>query len=233
MVANKDFGVQNPKTKNCQPAMSNYGLLVPGSTADSWALTSTIHNPVALSDLADFGSPIRVLLGLHDSWPASISRGNSKKRMRKHISHPSQSADLGTGRANHRRQLKQRRRLVDAAYVGGGWRRRPEKKSWDWRGSTSQATAVREANRQSIRSPQDDISDSILAEPSKPSRYYRESIDLREDSILSDELLEALNKPLSGSPIRPQHALAANRLTSRPAGSSPVRRSRVRKISVR
>ena len=195
--------------------------------ADSWALISTAHNPVALEGLADLGSPIRALLGLPESWPALGGSKGNFKNMRKHISHPSQSADVSGGRMNHRRQLKQRRRLVDAAYLGGGWRRRPEKKSWDWRGSSSSSTAVKEPRGRPDR-------DSVATGPARLSRYYQESIDLNEDSILSDDLLEALSRPLAGSPIRPRHAFATNRQTSRPAHyNQSQRRNQARKIRVR
>ena len=208
--------------------MSNYSFFVFGSIADPWALISTTHNPVAFEGLADLGSPIRALLGLPESWPALGGSKGSFKVMRKHISHPSQSADINGGRMNHRRQLKQRRRLVDAAYLGGTWRRRPEKKSWDWRGSSSgQPTAVKDPQKRSSNS-------SAVTGPAQSSRYYQESINLNEDSILSDDLLEALSRPLAGRPIRPRHAFASNRLTSRPAYYNQAQhRGRVRKISVR
>ncbi len=207
--------------------MSNYSFFVFGSIADPWALISTTHNPMAFEGLADLGSPIRALLGLPESWPALGGSKGSFKVMRKHISHPSQSADVSGGRMNHRRQLKQRRRLVDAAYLGSSWRRRPEKKSWDWRGSSGQSTAIKEPQRRLD-------GDSVVAGPVQSSRYYQESIDLNEDSILSDDLLEALSRPLAGSPIRPRHAFATNRLTSRPAYyNQPQHRGQVRKINVR
>lgn len=203
--------------------MSNYSFFVLGSTADPWALISTAHSPLAFDGLTDLDSPDREDSGQSGYWRSLGEMRGSFKGMRKHISHPSQSADLSSGRINHRRQLKQRRRLVDAAYLGGNWRRRPERKSWDWRGSAGPATAVKETR-----------DDPDMAGPTNISRYYQESIDLSEDSILSDELLEAMSKPLAGSPIRPRHAFAANRLTSRPAGHNQARqRGRVRKISVR
>ena len=203
--------------------MSNYSFFVLGSTADPWALISTAHSPLAFDGLTDFDSLDPEDSGQSGYWRGLGEMRGSFKEMSKHISHPIQSADLSSGRINHRRQLKQRRRLVDAAYLGGNWRRRPERKSWDWRGSAGSATAVRESR-----------DDPDLVSPTKISRYYQESIDLTEDSILSDELLEAMSKPLVGSPIRPRHAFATNRVTSRPAGSSQARRrGRVRKINVR
>lgn len=211
--------------------MSKLSFLVLGATADPWALISTAHSPLAFEGPEDLISPQRVLLGLPGYSPKRRRAESGLKGMRKHISQPSQSADVSGGRINHRRQLKQRRRLVDAAYLGGGWRRRPEKKSWDWRGSSGPTVAVGVRRLAPVQAVS--ISDPRLASPTRSNRYYQESIDLSEDSILSDDLLEALSKPLSGRPVRPRHALAGSRLTSRPARHNQPRRGQIRKIDVR
>ena len=142
------------------------------------------------------------------------------------ISHSTQSTDIDGQRPNHRRQLKQRRRLIDAAYLGGNWRRRPDNKSWDWRGPVSRTTTrAGRASRPTNQSPEGDSMVSI--DQSNP--YYQESINLDEDTILSDDLLKTLEKPLNGGSVRPRHAFA----TSRTTGYTQSRPRRVKRIPVR
>ena len=136
---------------------------------------------------------------------------------------------VGGGRVGYRKVAQQRRRL--GLRTSAGWQRYPSQSSRLWWPSPQSPASSRglcrdrSAYQGQIDGPTDLSLDS--------GRYHQESIDLNEDSILSEELLEALNRPLAGGSIRPLHALATSRISSRPAyHNRPRARSRVRKIEV-
>ena len=131
---------------------------------------------------------------------------------------------VGGGRIGHRRLIPQRRRSIWDIVIGRRYDFEARARSWS-RPRRSPPSALNSARLQS---------DSWIQAEDYPadSRYYQEVIDLREDSILSDDLLEVLSRPLAGGPIRPRHAFATSRLTSRPARNHQAKTPQVRRIKV-
>lgn len=128
------------------------------------------------------------------------------------------------GRIGHRRLVPQRRRSIWSIFFGRSYNLDAPSRAWS-RQRQSPPSALNPARPRPAGPIQ-------IGTEIDDNRYYQESIDLNEDSILSDELLEALSRPLSGGPARPQHAFAVNRLTSRPAGYNRPKQARVRRIKV-
>lgn len=134
------------------------------------------------------------------------------------------AATTAGGRIGQRRLVVPRRRPARSLF--GGWRRRPEALARAW-------SRTPQSPPSALNSAQIQLPDWVPAEEEPAdNRYYQETIDLKEDSILSDDLLEVLSRPLAGGPVRPRHAFATGRITSRPAHSRRATNGRARRIEV-